>query len=90
MTMNEILNASKSCLYLNGKMAYIREYGICTKAKKSDFSHLLNNRNSVIVFVNKDTAKKYANAINRLGFVLKGKADYSYDEYVLYYERLVA
>ena len=88
MTFSEILNASKTALYLTGKDAYIREYDVCTHCKKSDFTKLIANRNNFSVHVGKSVAPKYAKIINRLGFVLKGKADYSYDEYILYYERL--
>lgn len=87
MTLHDILNASKTSLYLTGKDAYIREYDITTHAKKSDFSRLLNNRQDVVVFVSKSTAEKYAKAINRLGFVLSGKADYDIYSYALYYKK---
>ena len=88
MTFSEILNASKTFLYLTGKDAYIREHGICTHSAKSNFASLLNNRKDVVVVVNKNTAPKYAKAINRLGYILNGKADYSSDEYILYYQSI--
>jgi hypothetical protein len=88
MTLSEILNASKTYLYLTGKDAYIREYDICTHCKKSEFTKLISNRDNFSVHVGKSVAPKYDKIINRLGFVLKGHTNYNYDEYLLYYERL--
>lgn len=88
MTFSEIINASKTTLYLNGSDAYRREYDFTSHTKKIDFEKLLDNRKSVVVIVSKTTAEKYARRINRLGFLLKAKEDYNSDEYILYYEKL--
>lgn len=88
MTFSEILNSSKTTLYLTGRTAYTREYNFTRRTKKADFESLLENRDSVIVIVCKNTAEKYAKRINRLGFILRGKSDYSSDEYVLFYKKV--
>lgn len=88
MTISNILSASKTSLYLTGTVAYIREYDICTRAKKSDFESLLKNRASAVVHVNNNTAAQYMRRIYRLGFILKGLADYGNGETVAYVERI--
>ena len=88
MTLSNILNASKTSLYLTGRYAYVREFDICTRAAKADFESLLNNRESAIIHINNNTAAKYMRRVYRLGFTLKGLADYGNGESVAYVERI--
>jgi len=87
MNIQVLQNASKTELYLTGTTAYIREFDICTHSKKSEFEKLLNNRDNAIVHLDKSTYKKYADKINKLGYVFKETIDYNSYENLCYIEK---
>lgn len=78
---------ANTTLYLDGTKAYISRYGIASrKVNKNEFEELVNDNDRVIdVIVIKETAKKYAARMNRLGYVLTEKTEYDMFTYKLSY-----
>lgn len=78
-------------LYLTGKKAYRADtYGRSGLVNKADFEQLVAHLDEFDVIVPEATAPKYARRINRLGFVLTAREQYSdlCGELKLHYRRL--
>lgn len=80
-----------SVLHLDGIKAYIKRYGVVPsiRVNKADFESLINEGDIIIdVIVNRNTAEKYAKRMNRLGYILKNKAEYDMFTFRLTYHKI--
>lgn len=75
-------------IFLNGKIAYRREYDFTKSCKKSEVDTLIENRKNFDVIITKEHVKKYDKIFQKAGFYMTTFEEYGVFEYKLHYEHI--